>query len=492
MVNHNTLEDDSSKVSFMYSLIDSALVRIQSIRGREALRTHHATLLACLLLAVVVLQLNIHPAFSSSTIYIRADGNIDPPSAPISTTNNMIYTLTNNIYDEIVVEKSDIVIDGASYTVQGNGTGNGFTLYSVTSVTLTNINIKNFAYGIYLESSSYNSIHRNNISGNDYDGIEVYSSSDFNNITENRIEANGWFGVGILYSHNNTITANDIANNDDGIDAYDASGTEISKNRITGSGEFGIGLYSSSENAIFLNNFVNNTQHVYSEYSTNRWDNGYPSGGNYWSDYIGTDTYSGPNQNQPGSDGIGDTPYNVGENNQDGYPLMQKWTNIAIAAISSSKTAVGQGQKVNITIIVQNQGWDAVTTSVTLYVNTTILSSFTNIALSGRTQTTLTYTWQTASFIKAKYVISANATAIPGETDNRDNTLVYNKTVAITITGDVNGDGAVDIYDAIVLANAYASVPTSSNWNGNADINSDNVVDIYDAIILANNYGKKI
>jgi hypothetical protein len=133
-----------------------------------------------------------------------------------------------------------------------------------------------------------------------------------------------------------------------------------------------------------------------------------------------------------------------------------------------------------------------VATSVTLYANTTILSSFTDIALSGRTQTMLTYTWQTASFDKAKYVINAKATTIPGETDTRDNTLVYSKTISITIVADLNGDGIVDIYDAIVLANAYSSVPTSSNWNGNADINSDNVVDIYDAIILANNYGKKI
>jgi hypothetical protein len=59
-----------------------------------------------------------------------------------------------------------------------------------------------------------------------------------------------------------------------------------------------------------------------------------------------------------------------------------------------------------------------------------------------------------------------------------------------TATADINNDGSVDIYDAILLANAYNSIPTSPNWNSKADLNSDNIVDIYDAIILASNYGK--
>jgi hypothetical protein len=57
------------------------------------------------------------------------------------------------------------------------------------------------------------------------------------------------------------------------------------------------------------------------------------------------------------------------------------------------------------------------------------------------------------------------------------------------VTGDINGDGVVDIYDAIILAGAYNSKPGDSNWNPNADINGDNVVDIYDAIMLSSHYG---
>jgi hypothetical protein len=55
----------------------------------------------------------------------------------------------------------------------------------------------------------------------------------------------------------------------------------------------------------------------------NRWDNGYPSGGNYWDTYEGTDNYTGSGQNETVSDGIGDIPHQITPANVDRYPLMQ-------------------------------------------------------------------------------------------------------------------------------------------------------------------------
>ncbi|MEM2099514.1 MAG: NosD domain-containing protein [Candidatus Bathyarchaeia archaeon] len=82
-------------------------------------------------------------------------------------------------------------------------------------------------------------------------------------------------------------------------------------------------LVGSSNNKFYHNNiygypFVSN--------SNNIWDNGYPSGGNYWDGYPYADVKSGANQDQLGSDGIGDIP--VGEEifgqggNVDRYPLI--------------------------------------------------------------------------------------------------------------------------------------------------------------------------
>ncbi|MEZ0345207.1 MAG: NosD domain-containing protein [Infirmifilum sp.] len=111
-------------------------------------------------------------------------------------------------------------------------------------------------------------------------------------------------GAGILITNakNCNISGNNIANNDDGI--Y---------------------LYGSSSNSIYHNNFVDNGRQVYSEESANVWDDGYPSGGNYWSDYRCVDEKSGPAQDQPGRDGICDKPYIIGKDNVDHYPLAKPY-----------------------------------------------------------------------------------------------------------------------------------------------------------------------
>jgi hypothetical protein len=56
---------------------------------------------------------------------------------------------------------------------------------------------------------------------------------------------------------------------------------------------------------------------------SNYWDNSYPSGGNYWSDYTGVDLNSTPSQNVPPPDGIGDTRYLIDSDSRDNYPLME-------------------------------------------------------------------------------------------------------------------------------------------------------------------------
>ena len=68
-----------------------------------------------------------------------------------------------------------------------------------------------------------------------------------------------------------------------------------------------------------------------------------PSGGNYWSDYAGADVKSGPNQDLPGSDGIGDTPYIIDVNNTDRYPLMNPYGTPSVPTYRLTITATVGG-----------------------------------------------------------------------------------------------------------------------------------------------------
>jgi len=104
-------------------------------------------ILVLLTMGMLSLVFNIQPAKSewTGTVYIRADGSIDPPDSPIITYDNITYTLTDNITsstDGIVVERDNIIIDGAGYTLQGAGSGKGVDLSGRSNVTIKNVTIK--------------------------------------------------------------------------------------------------------------------------------------------------------------------------------------------------------------------------------------------------------------------------------------------------------------------------------------------------------------
>lgn len=427
------------------------------------------SVLTILLVGMLTLAFNIKELRASGTIYIRADGSVEGTDK--IQRDGSIYTFIDDIYDEIVVERNDTVIDGAFHKLQGSGTGNGIVLGGRSNITLRNLQISAFTTGVLLLSSSRCVISRNNITANKDYGIVAGSQSSSavgssNSIfSENNITNNGfgiYFNVDYGWSDNNTVTKNQVSNNinagiffdgsyswsggsynvvsaniltnntlgihmwgggntiygnriealEDGLNlvamgvsaisentittangnginlltdfAYHgycpsdntnisrntiavANGTGmaisgcsnntvsgnkitvtngnciylypyrtyyyedipsqynlISENNLTAINQNSIQILNSSGNSIYHNNFLSlNAGQVWSENSANQWDNGYPSGGNYWSDYNGTDLYSGPSQNETGRDGVGDVPYVIDSSNSDNYPLME-------------------------------------------------------------------------------------------------------------------------------------------------------------------------
>jgi parallel beta-helix repeat protein len=230
----------------------------------------------------------------------------------------------------------------------------GISLYSSSNNNIAGNNVTlSDMWGIYLEVSSNNSITGNNVLSSGEKGIYLIWSSDNNNIAANNALDNR-NGICLAYSSNyNIVLKNNVLNNFDGMIIMGSSNNNIcgnnfssnnflgllirddtssnniiADNNIINNSNYGLYFYSSPNNIIYHNNFINNTNQAYDDsINGNQWDNDYPSGGNYWSDYTGSDNFKGPNQDIDGSDGIGDTPYNIDADSQDNYPLIAPFTN---------------------------------------------------------------------------------------------------------------------------------------------------------------------
>lgn len=332
-----------------------------------------------ILIGTIILAWKTSPVKASGTIHIRADGSVDPPTPQIMRYGD-VYTLTGDISidaDGIYIERSNMTLEGAGYTIRGSGIGVGvLTGSDAHNLTIKDTNIENFYYGIFSNATN-TVVSRNNITGNAY-GVMLYGYSR-TTVSENRLANNTYHAIDVGYTSNNAISANTIEYNGDGIDLFQSTNNTIQGNNIQASAYSGISLiFSSSNNQIFRNiirannyagiafngtdsvnnvifennlisntwgmwsyisnsnnkiwhnSFVNNTNQVFNSnfgnISVNTWDDGYPSGGNYWTNYNGTDSYSGPYQNVTGSDGIGDTQQFIDLDNTDRYPLIGHFT----------------------------------------------------------------------------------------------------------------------------------------------------------------------
>ena len=286
-------------------------------------------------------------------ITIRYDGSIDPPFAPILSYDHFTYVLTSDTTCSIVVERNDIVLNGNGHALFSTAIPDGVTTIGITASNVSNVTIKNmeirsFYESIRLEYCSGCNIVGNSMSDNHNAGVSLAESYD-SNVTGNRITGGNIgvgfsginnivsgnniidndFGIYSYYSKNESIIDNTITNNNNGVWLSSSTGVCITGNDIENNTICGIASESSFNNTIYHNNIVNNTcQHTTYD-SVNLWDNGYPSGGNYWSDYVGMDEKAGADQNELGSDTIGDAPYEVDAINKDRYPLMKPWSILA-------------------------------------------------------------------------------------------------------------------------------------------------------------------
>ncbi|UCC33309.1 MAG: right-handed parallel beta-helix repeat-containing protein [Candidatus Bathyarchaeota archaeon] len=230
-------------------------------------------------------------------------------------TDNMIFNCTEGIrmYNstDTIVEHNTIAANYGGIHLAGNSHIN----------LITHNVIDSNSWGIYLDNSSDNLLRGNSLTNNSWTAIDLFQSECENNILSGNIIANNGNGV---RSYNgasgNTIRDNVIMYNND-TDGGKGNGISLSghsrSHTVTGNtiigNRYGIHLFISEDNTLYHNNFINNTKHAHQatgSYS-NSWDNGFE--GNYWSNYTGVDS---------DHDGIGDSQYEIDENNTDLYPLM--------------------------------------------------------------------------------------------------------------------------------------------------------------------------
>lgn len=293
-----------------------------------------------LLMALSVVCVRPVKAQYQGSITINADGSITPSTAPIQQVGN-IYTLTSNMSGSITVERNNTVVDGNGDTLKGE-----FSMNNVSNMTLKNLTITDTAVGIELDDTSNSVIADNTVTdtsvewylllnGANTGAIEVSGGSS-NFIIGNNV-VNNYFGLSLSETKNNLIVGNNIT------DTSNPNYTEIITSALSFSG--------ASHIIFYHNNFINNTYLLEdSEYgdvsiSVNIWDDGFPNGGNYWSNY----KMLYPNAAEIDNSGIGNMQYFVKpfnyvapssvttseaksywstidaayENNTDYYPLME-------------------------------------------------------------------------------------------------------------------------------------------------------------------------
>jgi parallel beta-helix repeat protein len=284
----------------------------------KCLKMNEKQIVLLLFLMLVSMFVFVKPVSSQpalQTIFIQPDGTVYPATAAIQRNGN-IYTLTDNLYAAIKIMKSNIVLNGAGFTISGpyNGTATYVFVIGQGPNQLSQGEIVHYVIGVDLANSSVNGVTIENLNIENF-SIGAYMWTQNDTVIGNSVSDNI---VGILLSgSNNTLTKNIIANNTQGLFFGFNTPGEIPNDLIISENSFDHNIVQFSGCQCKPYN-LSETPHD--------WDNG--KIGNYWSDYNGTDA---------NHDGIGDTPYIIDPVEKDRYPLMQSSVKQPVPVLQGSK-----------------------------------------------------------------------------------------------------------------------------------------------------------
>jgi len=237
--------------------------------------------------------------------------------------------------------ENNITFYGRDYLTGRLGfTGTSLLLYQSSNNNISTNSILGGSATIRFSDSNY--MYRNDIESSPY-GIIIYENCSDNKIIENNV-TNGQGGILILGPWgpvaNTLIIGNNVTGFHYGIAIAGGAGCVVSFTTLIGNNlvanyyGFLVVIDDNNqciENTVFHNNFVDNTYPFWCQDSGGTkmdspnfvWGDGYPSGGNYWSNHAAMDSCCGIYQNLTGSDGICDGVYQIDSCNIDRYPFTE-------------------------------------------------------------------------------------------------------------------------------------------------------------------------
>jgi parallel beta-helix repeat protein len=215
-----------------------------------------------------------------------------------------------------LVNQTGLTVNPSTFPDAGS-----LTIANSTGVIVENLTLLHSGMGVVFVYTN-DSLIRNVTVSNNTGGYGILVGVGINNTVSGCKVSDCFSGVSLSSSINNTVSGNAITNSDHfGINLGNASQNTIVGNDVLNSEWTCVYMENSQNNIFHHNNFVNYST-AYVSGHTNVWDDGYPSGGNYWSGFNPIDMYHGLYQNETGSDGIGDNPYVINANNTDRYSLV--------------------------------------------------------------------------------------------------------------------------------------------------------------------------
>jgi parallel beta-helix repeat protein len=252
---------------------------------------------------------------------------------------------------------------------------------------------KTDGWSIKLLASQFNEISWNNISHTGC-AIGLYDSSNNNTVFGNIIDGAQTYGIHVEVAYFNIMFENSVR----------ATGGQASVCVV---------LKSCSNNLVYHNNILK------SEYpwagdlgSNNKWDNGYPSGGNYWSNYNGKDA---------NHDGIGDTPYFIETNSTDNYPLMGTFSDFNVASDQHVTTicdsVISDFQFTDTAIMFNVTGVNGTTGFCRICIPTELMNATYRVFIDGTevSYSSLSFSNSTYSYLYFNYVRSTRKVVIISE-----------------------------------------------------------------------------